>query len=87
MVREPALTETISEIVSRIGERDWFGLDQMLHGLDPHEASAAHCIAMVRTTFAVRQKLPAWNGAVAKIKSSFGARGLNGNLLLKGLLT
>ena len=80
------MREIISEVNEFIAARDFDGLDELVASHDVAESNHYELLAMARSTYPVHIKLPSWREFVERAREQLDMRGLNANLLLKGLI-
>jgi hypothetical protein len=80
------LEEVIVGINSLIKAQRFGLLNSMLEDMPTAVTSQHILLALARSTFAVRSKLPKWKPFVLRVKLGFEARGLDANRLLMGLI-
>lgn len=80
------LDQTIDGINKAVEERDYDYLDRILMAVPVTTASRHLLLALARSTYAIRLKLPNWRPAISRIKTAFKTRGLDAEKLLDGLI-
>lgn len=75
----------IDNVSIHISKNQWDLIDKMLDSIDLSNPTVI-LLTYVRATFPIRQKLSTWKRAINRIKNEFEQRGLDSEMLLRGLI-
>lgn len=87
MLTPSALLPVLNDLAALLKAYDLAGIDRWLVGVNVANATPETLVALLRMTYPVRREgLPHWVVLLEKVRVELDERGLDGRLILRGLV-
>lgn len=84
-IEQKDLSDILSELNKSFASREFEQLNELLQSLEPERYAVKVLLTLARGTFAARFALPSWSKVIWAYKDEVASRGIDADLLFKGL--